>query len=93
LIPRTVDFAKRQSAILKFKRRVSSRMSIETVVSAPDIVCEGCANAIRNALGKLPGVEQVSVDVAAKTVKVKHQENFAREKIIAALDDAGFPVE
>jgi copper chaperone CopZ len=61
-------------------------------VKAPDIECQGCANAIKKALGAVPGVSEVSVDIAAKAVMVKHDETAApRAAILSALDKAGFP--
>ena len=32
-----------------------------TTVTAPDIVCGGCAGAIKNALGKINGVSQIGL--------------------------------
>lgn len=62
-----------------------------TKVVAPDIVCGGCAGAIKNALGKVGGVSEVDVDVETKTVSVRHNTEVSREKIVEILDDAGFP--
>ena len=64
-----------------------------TTVTAPDIVCDGCANAIRNALSRVEGVSSVQVDVAAKKVSVTHGDHLARADVEKALDNAGFPVE
>ncbi len=65
-----------------------------TTLTAPDIECDGCANAIKKALGKVPGVSQINVDVTAKTVTVAHDEKAAPVPVIAAaLDKAGFPTE
>lgn len=64
-----------------------------TTFTAPDIVCGGCANAIKRALGTLPSVSDVSVDVGTKLVTVAHEkEQVGRQDIVAALDRAGFPV-
>ena len=63
-----------------------------TTVTAPDIECDGCANAIKKTLGTVAGVSQVTVDVAAKTITVAHDEKATRAVIAAALDKAGFPV-
>ena len=63
-----------------------------TTVTAPDIECDGCANAIKNAVGRLEGVESVKVDVEAKRVTVEHGQQLGRGDIEAALDKAGFPV-
>lgn len=60
--------------------------------SAPDIECDGCANAIKKALGKIEGIGDVSVDIPAKTVTVTHEEAVAPPTvIIGTLDKAGFP--
>ncbi|MES2464788.1 MAG: heavy-metal-associated domain-containing protein [Armatimonadota bacterium] len=68
-------------------------METTTTVTAPDIECDGCANAIKKALGTVPGVAGVDVDITAKTVTVKHDPQAApRETITARLDKAGFPV-
>lgn len=62
-----------------------------TTVSAPNIVCQGCANAIKKAVGALGGVAEVAVDVAAKKVTVKHDEASApRQSVTEAMERAGF---
>lgn len=38
-----------------------------TTVTAPEIVCGGCAGSIKKALGNLEGVSAVEVDVPTKT--------------------------
>ena len=63
-----------------------------TTLSTPDIVCGGCASAIKKALGGLAGVSNVEVDVAVKKVIVSHEGSVSRETLAAALDRAGFPV-
>lgn len=65
-----------------------------TVVRAPDIECDGCAASIQRALGPVPGVESVDVDIDKKTVRVVHNgEQTTPDAIAAALDEAGFPIE
>jgi len=60
-------------------------------LNAPDIVCQSCANAITNALGKLEGVQQVSVDIAGKMVEVQFEEGRVTvDTILQRLDAAGF---
>ena len=61
-----------------------------TTVTAPDITCGGCANAIKNAFGRVEGVEQVDVDVATKQVTVRHGGGIDKGKIVDVLDKAGF---
>jgi len=62
----------------------------QTTVTAPDIVCGGCANAIKNAFGKVDGVSNVEVDVETKQVTIDHESAVSREDIVKVLDDAGF---
>lgn len=64
-----------------------------TKVTAPDIVCGGCANSIKKALGNLEGVRSVEVDVPTKEITVEHDASVPNERIVEALDKAGFPVE
>jgi copper chaperone CopZ len=61
-----------------------------TMVTAPEIVCGGCAGSIKKALGNLEGVCEVEVDVPTKQVKVEHNESVSREEIVDALDRAGY---
>lgn len=63
----------------------------KTKVTAPDIVCGGCASAIQKALGNVEGVKEVNVNVETKAVTVEHESNVSRDKIIETLDRAGFP--
>jgi len=64
-----------------------------TTFSAPDIVCGGCVSSIQRALGGIPGVQNVQVDIEAKTVTVTHDPGqVPRESLADALDDAGFSV-
>ena len=63
-----------------------------TTFRTPDITCGGCANSIKNALGKMEGIRQIEVDVNNKTVSIKHDEQVSREQIETKLDDIGFPV-
>lgn len=61
-----------------------------TVFTAPDIVCGGCANAIKRAVGNLAGVSKVEVDVPTKKVSVEHDEKISRDQIALALEKSGF---
>ena len=61
-------------------------------LSVPDIECDGCANTIKNALGRVDGVADVAVNVDSKQVTVKFAEPATGERISAVLDKAGFPV-
>lgn len=62
-----------------------------TTVTAPDITCSGCANAIKNAFGRVEGVDDVQVDVETKQVTIRHEPSIDRDRIVGVLDQAGFP--
>lgn len=65
----------------------------ETRLVSTEISCGGCANAIKKAVGKLPGVQSVEVDVPTQTVTVKHDAASApKSAVVEAMDKAGFPV-
>jgi len=64
---------------------------METRFTAPTITCEGCAGTIKKALGAIPGISNVSVDVATKAVTIDHGDNVPREAIDAALNGIGYP--
>jgi copper chaperone len=70
-------------------------MAIEVMtVTAPDISCAHCQHAIEGAVGRLPGVTGVSVDIATKTVRVRYDPALAgREQIAATMDEEGYPIE
>ncbi len=55
----------------------------------PDVSCEHCVNAITGSVGPLPGVESVDVDLENKRVSVVGGD---REKIVAAIEDAGYDI-
>lgn len=63
-----------------------------TEITTPEIVCGGCADSIKKALGKVNGVSDVEVDVATKKVTVRHDEDVSRASITDALDRAGYSV-
>jgi copper ion binding protein len=67
-------------------------MTTETL-SVPDISCDHCRRAIESALGRLPGVQAASVDVAARTVQVTYDEAALDQAAInATLAEEGYEV-
>ncbi len=68
-------------------------MNTETKLTVPGIVCGGCAGGIKNALGKVPGINKIEVNVNTKVVIVEHDEKVSPEKLAEILDVAGFPAE
>ena len=65
-------------------------MSISTVtLSVPGMSCGHCEAAVKSEVGRVSGVESVSVDLDSKDVVVTgHALDLGA--ILAALDDAGY---
>ena len=59
------------------------------VYLVPDISCDHCRNAIESEITPLDGVDNVVVDVEAKTVTVV---GGSGEAILAAIGEAGYEV-
>ena len=65
----------------------------QTVVTAPDISCAHCATAITNAVGAIPGVNSVEVDVPSKRVTINHQPGAVDlAEVARVMDDEGYPI-
>lgn len=63
-----------------------------TTFSVPDISCATCKNAIEGALAPAPGVVAVAVDVAARTVTVRHDEPATTTALIELIEHQGYDV-
>ena len=67
--------------------------SREITLSVPDVSCEHCVKTIDGALGALPGVDAVNVDLASKTVSLRYEPaQITMKRIEETLDDAGYTV-
>ena len=68
-------------------------MATDTMtVTAPDISCEHCQRAIKGAVGALPGVDSVRVEIPSKTVRVNYDpDRVSPATIMATLDEEGYP--
>lgn len=53
--------------------------------------CGHCEKAVKNSLGELEGVKNVSVDLGNKKVEVEG-DNLVDSKIKEAIEDAGYDV-
>ena len=62
--------------------------------TAPAISCAHCQRAIESAVGTLPGVQSVTVEVPTKKVSVSFDPaRVTRSQIEATLDDEGYTVQ
>ncbi|HEY7022594.1 MAG TPA: cation transporter [Ktedonobacterales bacterium] len=65
----------------------------EITLSVPDVSCEHCVKTVSGALGALPSVEAINVDLASKTVRLRYEPTqVTLERIEKTLDDAGYTV-
>ena len=65
----------------------------ETIIKVKGMVCEGCENRVKNALGEVQGIEKVEADYKTGLVKVLGNENIERKIIENTIEDIGFEVE
>ncbi|MDA8320742.1 MAG: heavy metal-associated domain-containing protein [Actinomycetota bacterium] len=61
-------------------------------LTAPDISCAKCKANIEGDLAAEPGIEQVTVDVGARRVRISYNEHeTSPERLRARLGDVGYP--
>jgi copper chaperone len=65
----------------------------ETRLRVPDMTCDHCQAAIIRALGPLPGVTVVMVDLDTKLVRVEREgDQPTLEEMRSAVEDQGYKV-
>ncbi len=64
----------------------------EIIIKTKGMVCEGCENRVKNAVGSIEGVEEVTADHTSGVVTVKANDNVSEETIKTKIDDIGFEV-
>jgi len=67
---------------------------VETkMIKVEGMSCSHCENAVRKAVGSLPGVENVAVDLKGKSVTVAFDnEKVSLSQIREAIEDQGYDV-
>ena len=64
----------------------------ETIINVKGMVCGGCENRIKNALGDLKDIEKVEADYKTGEVKILANENVERKAMEDVIEDIGFEV-
>ena len=64
----------------------------EIVLNVKGMVCGGCENRIKNALGEIDGVESVEANYKTGEVKVKTDEKVSVKDLEDTITDIGFEV-
>ena len=64
----------------------------ETIINVKGMVCGGCENRIKNALGDIKGIEKVEANYKTGEVKILANENVERKAMEDVIEDIGFEV-
>lgn len=65
----------------------------QTILKVDGMSCEHCVKAITKAVGALPGIENVSVDLNGKAVTVTYDPTQSPlDTIKAEIDDQGYEI-
>lgn len=64
----------------------------ETIINVKGMVCGGCENRVKNALGGIKGIEKVEADYKTGIVKIFANENIERKAMEDTIEDIGFEV-
>ena len=64
----------------------------EIIINVKGMVCGGCENRVKNALGEIEGVEKVEADYKTGIVKILANENIERKAMEDVIEDIGFEV-
>jgi copper chaperone len=65
----------------------------KTLLQVEGMSCEHCVHAIKTAVGALPGVKTVEVNLKKKTVDVEYDgAKSSLDKIRAEIEDQGYEV-
>ncbi len=65
---------------------------MEQIYRVPDVSCEHCVRAITDELGKLPGIQNVGVDLKTKLVTVQHDGSVTDADLRAGIEEAGYDI-
>ena len=65
----------------------------ETTLKVKGMVCGGCENRVKNALGEIEGVENVEASFETGIVKVTLKDDVKTDILEETIEDIGFEVE
>ena len=78
-------------SIAIFLKREKEITDMDILLKVPDIICTHCVKTINSAISKLDGVQNVSVNLKTKEVRVKG--DISREQAVSAIRASGYSVE
>lgn len=59
-------------------------------INVTGMTCQNCVRHVSQALGALPGVRSVSVDLQSASAEIETDREITASELRAALDDAGY---
>ncbi|MBR3255331.1 MAG: heavy-metal-associated domain-containing protein [Clostridia bacterium] len=65
----------------------------ELVLNVKGMMCGGCENRVKNVLGEIEGVKNVTADHTTGKVVVTYENDISKETISSAIEDIGYEVE
>jgi copper chaperone CopZ len=63
---------------------------MDTEYTVSGMTCGHCVSSVSAEIGRLPGVQDVRVDLADGRVVVRSEEPLPHESVRAAVDEAGY---
>ena len=68
-------------------------MTTTTTLTVPEIHCDHCKASIEGAVGKLAGVESVTVEIEPRTVELTYDEaQLSLDRVRATIEELGYEV-
>ena len=64
--------------------------AMETRLKVEGMSCEGCVEAVTQALQKISGVQKVEVTLNPGAARVEHEAGVTPEQLIRAVQEAGY---
>jgi len=64
----------------------------QSILKVDGMSCEHCVKAITKAVGTLPSVSNVSVDLNAKTVTVQHGSELSLDNLKNEIEEQGYDI-
>jgi len=55
-----------------------------------DMSCQHCVNAITKEVSAVDGVQNVTIDLATKRVRIQTNEQVPTDKLVEAINEAGY---
>lgn len=64
----------------------------EITLKVNGMMCGGCENRVKNAIGNIDGVENVTADHNTGKVVITSNDNVSEEVIMETLEDIGYEI-